>query len=63
MLAFTWEDGGSTLADPYRANEGRITFFPNRFPTNFKGRLRERMFVSAPGVSTALRAARSLFES
>jgi ectoine hydroxylase-related dioxygenase (phytanoyl-CoA dioxygenase family) len=63
MLAFTWEDGGSTLADPYQANDGRITFFPNRFPTDFRGRLRERVFVAAPRVSTALRAARSLLES
>jgi ectoine hydroxylase-related dioxygenase (phytanoyl-CoA dioxygenase family) len=63
MLAFTWEDGGSTLTDPYQANDGRITFFPNRFPTDLKGRLRERLFVAAPRVSTALRAARSLLES
>jgi ectoine hydroxylase-related dioxygenase (phytanoyl-CoA dioxygenase family) len=62
MLAFTWEAGGSTAHDPYQANEGRITFFPNRFPTSFRGRLRERMFVAAPGLSTALRAARSLLE-
>jgi ectoine hydroxylase-related dioxygenase (phytanoyl-CoA dioxygenase family) len=63
MLAFTWEDGGSTLPDPYAANDGRVRFFPNRFPTHFRGRLRERLFVAAPGFSTALRAARSLLES
>jgi ectoine hydroxylase-related dioxygenase (phytanoyl-CoA dioxygenase family) len=62
MLALTWEDGGSPLSDPYQANVGQITFFPNRFRTDWAGRLRERMFVAAPRLSTALRAARSLLE-
>ncbi|HEY3256369.1 MAG TPA: phytanoyl-CoA dioxygenase family protein [Polyangiaceae bacterium] len=30
MLAFTWEDGGSSQQDPYQVHAGRITFLPNR---------------------------------
>ena len=63
MLALTWEHGGTTDADPYQANGGQITFFPNRFHTNWAGRLRERIFVATPRVSTLARAARSLFEA
>jgi hypothetical protein len=62
MLAFTWEDGGSALDDPYAAHGGRIKFLPNRYNTDWKGRLLERAFVAAPRVGTAYRMARSLFE-
>jgi hypothetical protein len=62
MLAFTWEGGGSPLADPYSVHAGRITFLPNRYRTDWKGRLIERAFVAAPRLGTAYRAARSLFE-
>jgi hypothetical protein len=63
MLALTWEDGGSTLEDPYAAHGGQISFFPNRYrPTGF-GRLRERAFVAVPRVNSALRFVRSFFES
>lgn len=62
MLAFTWEDGGSPLKDPYALHDGRITFLPNRYNTDWKGRLIERAFVAAPRLGTAYRAARSLFE-
>lgn len=61
MLAFTWENGGSTEADPYLAHEGQIRFLPNRFRTDWKGRLIERAFVSAPKLGTAYHIARSLF--
>jgi hypothetical protein len=62
MLAFTWEEGGSPLPDPYAVHDGRITFLPNRYRTDWKGRLMERAFVAAPRLGTAYRAARSLFE-
>ena len=62
MLAFTWEDGGSPAEDPYAIHGGRITFLPNRYRTDWKGRLIERAFVAAPRLGTAYRAARSLFE-
>jgi ectoine hydroxylase-related dioxygenase (phytanoyl-CoA dioxygenase family) len=61
MLAFTWEDGGSPLTDPYRVHEGRITFLPNRYSTDLKSRIRERAFVTLPALGTAYRAVRSLF--
>lgn len=61
MLAFTWEDGGSTLADPYARHDGRIHFLPNRFHTDWRGRLLERAFVTAPRLGTAYHVARSLF--
>ncbi len=60
MLAFTWEDGGSALPDPFSAYD-QIRFFPNRFRTDWAGRLRERVFVAAPRLSRAVRAARSVF--
>jgi ectoine hydroxylase-related dioxygenase (phytanoyl-CoA dioxygenase family) len=48
MLAFTWEDGGSTHTDPFAADGGRIAFRQNWYrPTTF-GRVRERTFVAAP---------------
>jgi hypothetical protein len=60
MLAFTWEDGGSTREDPYRVYDGRITFLPNRYSTDLKSRIREHAFVALPALGTAYRAVRSL---
>jgi len=48
MAALTWEDGGSYNEDPFKVNEGKITFFPNWFRPTKLGRLRERTFVTAP---------------
>jgi hypothetical protein len=62
MLAFTWEDGGSKEEDPYAIHGGRITFLPNRYAMDWKGRMIERAFVAAPRLGTAFRAAKSLFE-
>jgi hypothetical protein len=50
MLAFTWENGGSELADPYTAHGGKIALLTNRFAQNLSGRLRERAFASLPGL-------------
>ena len=61
MLAFTWEDGGCAAQDPYQAHGGRITFLPNRFRADWKGRLAERAFVAAPRLGTAYHVARSIF--
>jgi hypothetical protein len=61
MLAFTWEDGGSALEDPYQVHEGRITFLPNRYSTDLPSRIRERAFVALPALGTTYRAVRSLF--
>jgi hypothetical protein len=62
MLAFTWEDGGSTRTDPYQIGDGSIAFLPNRYRTDWRGRWRERAFVAAPRVGTAYRVVRSLLE-
>ena len=62
MLAFSWEDGGSLLPDPYSAHGGQITFLPNRHRTDWSGRLRERAFIAAPGVGTAFLVVKSLIE-
>jgi ectoine hydroxylase-related dioxygenase (phytanoyl-CoA dioxygenase family) len=50
MLAFTWEDGGSELADPYTAHGGKITLLTNRYAQNLTGRLQERAFASLPAL-------------
>ena len=63
MLALTYENGGSTLADPYQAHDGAVRFFPNRYGSDWSGRLRERAFVAAPRLGTAFRVVRSMFEA
>jgi ectoine hydroxylase-related dioxygenase (phytanoyl-CoA dioxygenase family) len=63
MLAFTWEDGGSTLADPFSQHGGRIKFLPNWFKLTPLGRLREQLFVKVPGAYGALRLMRSLVDT
>src|SRR5439155_27242754 len=50
MLAFSWENGGSDLADPYTAHGGKITLLSNRYAQSFSGRLRERAFASLPAL-------------
>jgi hypothetical protein len=62
MLAFTWEQGGTSVVDPYAAFDGQVAFLPNRYAIGLTGRLRERAFVTAPRVSTAFRVVRSFFE-
>ena len=61
MLAFTWEDGGSTHADPFTVEDGKIVFRQNWFRPNLAGRLRERTFVAAPITYSAYRFVTSLF--
>jgi hypothetical protein len=60
MLALTWEDGGSTLDDPYAVHEGRVSFFPNRYSPTLLGRLRERAFIQLPALNSTYRFVRSL---
>jgi ectoine hydroxylase-related dioxygenase (phytanoyl-CoA dioxygenase family) len=61
MLAFTWEDGGSTREDPFKVEDGKIVFRQNWYRPNFVGRLRERTFVAAPITYSAYRFVGSLF--
>jgi hypothetical protein len=62
MLAYTWEDGGSDLADPYTANGGKITLLPNRYAQNLSGRLRERAFASLPALGRGYLFVRSVLQ-
>jgi ectoine hydroxylase-related dioxygenase (phytanoyl-CoA dioxygenase family) len=62
MLAFTWEDGGSSLDDPFKKNAGKIAFYPNRYGTNVAGKVREHAYVLAPGVNSIARFAASLVQ-
>jgi ectoine hydroxylase-related dioxygenase (phytanoyl-CoA dioxygenase family) len=63
MLAFTWEDGGSTREDPFKVEDGKIKFRENWYRPNLLGRMRERTFVVAPITYSAYRFVGSLFGS
>ncbi len=63
MLAFTWEDGGSNYEDPFSVDGGKIAFRPNWFRPSRLGRLRERVFVSAPFTYSTYRFVDSLFSN
>jgi hypothetical protein len=62
MLAFTWENGGSDLTDPYTAHGGKITLLTNRYAQNFSGRLRERAFASLPALGKGYLFIRSIIQ-
>jgi hypothetical protein len=62
MLAFTWENGGSDLDDPYAAHGGKITLLPNRYAQNLSGRLRERAFASLPALGKGYLFVRSVVQ-
>jgi hypothetical protein len=62
MLAFTWENGGSELADPYTAHGGKITFLANRYTQSLSGRLRERAFASLPALGKSYLFVRSIVQ-
>jgi hypothetical protein len=62
MLAFTWENGGSDLTDPYAAHGGKITFLTNRYAENLSGRLRERAFASLPALGRCYLFMRSVVQ-
>ena len=60
MLGFTWEEGGSELADPFMNHEGKIRFFPNRYTPDLAGMLRERAFTALPALGSSYRFVRSI---
>jgi hypothetical protein len=62
MLAFTWENGGSDLADPYTAYGGKIALLANRYAQSFSGRLRERAFASLPALGSSYLFMRSFLQ-
>jgi ectoine hydroxylase-related dioxygenase (phytanoyl-CoA dioxygenase family) len=55
MLAYSWEDGGSVYDDPFSVDGGHIAFRPNFFMPTRLGRMRERLFVTAPISYAAMR--------
>jgi len=61
MIAFTWEDGGSTQPDPFTVDGGKIAFRQNWYRPTRIGRLRERTFVTAPVTYSAYRFVTSLY--
>jgi hypothetical protein len=60
MLGFSWEDGGSSLADPYSIHAGEITLLPNRYRQDYVGQLRERAFAALPLLGASYLFVRSL---
>jgi Phytanoyl-CoA dioxygenase (PhyH) len=62
MLAFTWENGGSDLTDPYTAHGGKITLLTNRYAQNLSGRLQERAFASLPALGKSYLFMRSMVQ-
>src|SRR5215213_1209587 len=62
MVAFTWEDGGSPHADPFRADGGKVAFKQNWYRPTAIGRLRERIYVAAPVTYSAYRVVTSMFD-
>jgi len=62
MLAFTWEDGGSTHADPFSVDGGKVAFKQNWYQPTAIGRLRERIYVAAPITYSAYRVVTSMFD-
>jgi hypothetical protein len=60
MIGITFGEDCASDADPFRVGDGKIQFFPNRFRTDWLGRVRERTYVAAPGVLSALRFVRSM---
>ena len=62
MLAFTWENGGSDLTDPYTAHGGKITLLTNRYAQDLSGRLQERAFASLPALGKGYLFVRSMVQ-
>lgn len=60
MMAMTFGDKLPDVADPFKVNGGKITFYPNWFRPDFLGRLRERTFVTAPITYSTYRFVTSL---
>jgi hypothetical protein len=60
VLTFTFGEKSAPTGDPFLVRDGKIYFEPNWFKTNRLGRLRERIFVTAPFTYSAYRFVRSL---
>ncbi len=62
MLAFTWEDGGSTVADPSASTAARSGSCPTGSSSHRWVDSRERLFVKVPAAYGALCLLRSLVD-
>lgn len=62
MLAFSWENGGSALADPYAAHNGKITFLMNRYGHSRSEKMKEKAFAAVPAIGTGYLFVRSIFQ-
>jgi hypothetical protein len=64
MVAMTFtERPPGEHRDPFQFNDGKIKFYENWYRTDWRGRLRERTFVTAPFTYDAYRFVASLFEN
>jgi len=61
MLAVTFGETPEPNMDPFALNDGAMEFYPNWFRPTRLGRLRERIFVTAPISYSAYRLVRSLY--
>ena len=61
MMAITFGEVDGRPPTRSCVNDGEIDFYPNWYNTSTLGRLRERMFVTAPITYSAYRFVRSLY--
>ena len=60
-MAITFGEVDDRDADPFALHDGEIVFYPNWYQPTRLGRLRERVFVTAPISYSAYRFTRSLW--
>jgi ectoine hydroxylase-related dioxygenase (phytanoyl-CoA dioxygenase family) len=60
MMSLTFGEKSAPDGDPFVVHDGKMFFYPNWFNTSRLGRLRERMFVTAPLSYSAYRFVKSL---
>ena len=61
MMAITFGEVDERGSDPFALHDGEIVFYPNWYQPTRLGRLRERVFVTAPISYSAYRFTRSLW--
>jgi ectoine hydroxylase-related dioxygenase (phytanoyl-CoA dioxygenase family) len=61
MMSITFGEKSAPAGDPFGANDGKITYYPNWFTPSRIGRARERTFVAMPWTYSTYRFTRSLF--
>lgn len=61
LMSITFGEASAPDGDPFAVNDGEIFFFPNWYSTSRLGRIRERVFVTAPITYSSYRFVRSLW--